>query len=50
MQRAAFFRPQQKHILELTIINNPIDANCLKKTHPRFLIIFIALTEGVFLF
>jgi len=44
-----FIRAKTKVILELTLIDDLIDNNCLKKS-PRFLSIFVAILDGVFLF
>ena len=49
MQRAAFIWAKTKSNLKLTLIDDLIDNNCLKKS-PRFLIIFVAILDGVFLF
>ena len=44
-----FIRAKTKYILELTIIDTPIDTNCLKNI-PQFLFIFVARNASVLLF
>lgn len=42
MRRAHSSNPNQKHTLELTLIDNKIDTNCLKNKSLIFLFIFVS--------